>query len=202
MEIGQLEAFLTAVRLHSFSRAASELGVTQPTLSTRILLLENDLGEPLFRPCGQRRAPDRRGTDVRAVRAAGARHAGARQGDGHVEPDGGDGAAAHRRGARHIVGGVAGDTGDVPRALPRRGRGDQDGALVGSAGMGAVGADTGGGVAGAEPPGSGDDAPVRRGDRAGDAPGAPVRAGRSREHLRGGFGSRSSSTTRRARTSC
>ena len=53
MEIGQLEAFLTAVRLHSFSRAASELGVTQPTLSTRILLLENDLGEPLFDRVGR-----------------------------------------------------------------------------------------------------------------------------------------------------
>ena len=53
MEIGQLEAFLTAVRLHSFSRAASELGVTQPTLSTRILLLENDLGEPLFSRIGR-----------------------------------------------------------------------------------------------------------------------------------------------------
>ena len=53
MEIGQLEAFLTAVRLHSFSRAASELGVTQPTLSTRILSLESDLGESLFNRVGR-----------------------------------------------------------------------------------------------------------------------------------------------------
>ena len=53
MEIGQLEAFLMTVQLHSFSRAASALGVTQPTLSTRILSLEGDLGEPLFRRVGR-----------------------------------------------------------------------------------------------------------------------------------------------------
>ena len=53
MEIGQLKGFLMAVQLHSFSRAASALGVTQPTLSTRILLLETELGDQLFRRVGK-----------------------------------------------------------------------------------------------------------------------------------------------------
>ena len=53
MEIGQLEAFLTAMRLHSLSRAASELGLTQPALSSRILALENELGEQLFHRVGR-----------------------------------------------------------------------------------------------------------------------------------------------------
>ncbi|MEX2430454.1 MAG: LysR family transcriptional regulator, partial [Dehalococcoidia bacterium] len=53
MEIGQLEAFLMAVRLHSFSRAAAAIGVTQPSLSARILALEHELGEPLFHRVGR-----------------------------------------------------------------------------------------------------------------------------------------------------
>lgn len=53
MEIAQLEAFLEVVRHHSFSRAAVELGVTQPSLSARIITLERDLGEPLFHRLGR-----------------------------------------------------------------------------------------------------------------------------------------------------
>ena len=53
MELGQLEAFLFAVRLHSFSRAAAAIGVTQPSLSARILALEAELGEPLFHRVGR-----------------------------------------------------------------------------------------------------------------------------------------------------
>jgi DNA-binding transcriptional LysR family regulator len=53
MELGQLEAFLVAVRLHSFSRAAEAIGVTQPSLSARILVLEAELGEPLFHRVGR-----------------------------------------------------------------------------------------------------------------------------------------------------
>ena len=53
MELGQLEAFLMAVRLHSFSRAAAAVGVTQPSLSARILSLEAELGEPLFHRVGR-----------------------------------------------------------------------------------------------------------------------------------------------------
>ena len=53
MELGQLEAFLAVVRHHSFSRAALELGVTQPSLSARILVLERELGEPLFHRLGR-----------------------------------------------------------------------------------------------------------------------------------------------------
>jgi DNA-binding transcriptional LysR family regulator len=53
LEIGQLEAFLEVVRHHSFSRAAQELGVTQPSLSARIITLERELGEPLFHRLGR-----------------------------------------------------------------------------------------------------------------------------------------------------
>ena len=53
MEIAQLEAFLEVVRHHSFSRAAVELGVAQPSLSARIITLERDLGEPLFHRLGR-----------------------------------------------------------------------------------------------------------------------------------------------------
>ena len=53
MEMGQLEAFLEVVRRHSFSRAADSLGLTQPSLSARIITLERDLGEPLFHRGGR-----------------------------------------------------------------------------------------------------------------------------------------------------
>jgi DNA-binding transcriptional LysR family regulator len=53
VEIGQLEAFLMAVRTHSFSKAAESIGVTQPSLSARILSLERELEEPLFHRVGR-----------------------------------------------------------------------------------------------------------------------------------------------------
>ena len=48
MEIGQLEAFINVVQYKSFSRAAEAMGLTQPSLSARILSLERDTGGPLF----------------------------------------------------------------------------------------------------------------------------------------------------------
>jgi len=51
-ELGQLEAFVLAARLHSFSRAANVIGVTQPSLSSRIIALESAVGERLFRRVG------------------------------------------------------------------------------------------------------------------------------------------------------
>ena len=53
MELAQLEAFIEVVRHHSFSRAAQELGLTQPSLSARIITLERELGEPLFHRMGR-----------------------------------------------------------------------------------------------------------------------------------------------------
>ena len=48
MELSQLEAFLEAVERGSFRRAAEALLLSQPSVSTRIQRLENELGAPLF----------------------------------------------------------------------------------------------------------------------------------------------------------
>ena len=48
MELSQLEAFLEAVERGSFRRAAEALFVAQPSVSTRIQRLEDELGVPLF----------------------------------------------------------------------------------------------------------------------------------------------------------
>ena len=48
MELTQIEAFLAAAENGSFRRAADALILTQPSISARILSLENDLGVPLF----------------------------------------------------------------------------------------------------------------------------------------------------------
>ena len=53
MEIGQLEAFLNVVQYQNFSRAAEAMGLTQPSLSARILSLEREIGEPLFHRMGR-----------------------------------------------------------------------------------------------------------------------------------------------------
>ena len=53
MELGQIEAFAAVVRTSSFSKAAAELGVTQPSLSARIISLERELGEPMFHRLGR-----------------------------------------------------------------------------------------------------------------------------------------------------
>lgn len=48
MDIPQLEAFERIVREGSFSRAAQELEISQPTISARIRTLEEEIGGPLF----------------------------------------------------------------------------------------------------------------------------------------------------------
>ncbi len=53
MDVGQLEAFAQVVRTSSFSKAAAALGVTQPSLSARIIALEKELGEPMFHRLGR-----------------------------------------------------------------------------------------------------------------------------------------------------
>lgn len=52
--LNALLAFETAARLSSFTRAASELGVTQTAISHQIRALESDLGTTLFRRSPQR----------------------------------------------------------------------------------------------------------------------------------------------------
>ena len=48
MEIDQIEAFVTIVRRGGFTRAASTLHRSQPAVSRRLLLLEREVGAPLF----------------------------------------------------------------------------------------------------------------------------------------------------------
>ena len=48
MELQQLRYFLAAADVGSFTGAAEQLGVSQPTLSQHIARLEQQLGEPLF----------------------------------------------------------------------------------------------------------------------------------------------------------
>ena len=48
MELSQVEAFLVAAEQGSFRRAAEELFLSQPSLSTRIQRMEDALGVPLF----------------------------------------------------------------------------------------------------------------------------------------------------------
>lgn len=48
MEIDQLRAFANLAHTHNFSRTAEVLGLVQSTVSTRIRLLEESVGKPLF----------------------------------------------------------------------------------------------------------------------------------------------------------
>src|SRR5579862_905946 len=48
MTLDQVETFVYVARAHSFSRAATLLGLAQPTLSGRIAALEQELGASLF----------------------------------------------------------------------------------------------------------------------------------------------------------
>lgn len=48
LEFHQLKYFLAVARAGNFTRAAEELGVSQPTLSRAIQKLETQLGQPLF----------------------------------------------------------------------------------------------------------------------------------------------------------
>ncbi len=54
MELSHLEAFERVVRDGNFTRAADALGLTQPAVSTRIALLEAELGGKLFERRGRR----------------------------------------------------------------------------------------------------------------------------------------------------
>jgi DNA-binding transcriptional LysR family regulator len=53
IETGQIEAFERAAHEGSFTRAADELGLTQPSVSARIAALESILGCPLFERGGR-----------------------------------------------------------------------------------------------------------------------------------------------------
>lgn len=53
MDIGQIEAFERAAREGSFTRAADELKLTQPSISARIAALEQELGGALFERAGR-----------------------------------------------------------------------------------------------------------------------------------------------------
>ncbi len=48
MELHQLKYFCAIVRSGSFTRAAEQLGITQPSLSQQIRVLEKSVGAPLF----------------------------------------------------------------------------------------------------------------------------------------------------------
>jgi DNA-binding transcriptional LysR family regulator len=52
--LGQLKAFETVVRLGSISRAAEELHVTQPAVSKKVSLLQEEVGLALFEHVGKR----------------------------------------------------------------------------------------------------------------------------------------------------
>jgi LysR family cyn operon transcriptional activator len=53
MELSQIEAFERVAREGNFTRAADSLGLTQPAVSTRIALLEAELGGKLFERGGR-----------------------------------------------------------------------------------------------------------------------------------------------------
>ena len=61
MDLDQLIAFERIEREGSFSRAARQLDITQPTISARILNLEQELGGPLFVRGGHQLALTERG---------------------------------------------------------------------------------------------------------------------------------------------
>ena len=53
MEVHQLRYFCAVARMGSFTRAAEEEGVAQPSLSQQILKLESEMGAPLFERLGR-----------------------------------------------------------------------------------------------------------------------------------------------------
>src|ERR1039457_3135382 len=53
MEVHQLRYFCAVARMGSFTRAAAEQGVAQPSLSQQILKLEAEMGAPLFEHLGR-----------------------------------------------------------------------------------------------------------------------------------------------------
>ena len=53
MELRNINTFLHVAELHSFSRAARDLGYSQSAVSSQIALLEDELGVPLFDRVGK-----------------------------------------------------------------------------------------------------------------------------------------------------
>src|SRR5882757_8473377 len=53
VEFHQLRYFSAVARTASFTRAAEELGITQPSLSQQIRALEQKIGYPLFERLGR-----------------------------------------------------------------------------------------------------------------------------------------------------
>lgn len=53
LTLRQLKLFEAVARLRGFTRAANELGVTQPAVSIQIKLLEEEIGLPLFEKAGK-----------------------------------------------------------------------------------------------------------------------------------------------------
>ena len=53
MEVHQLRYFCAVARIGSFTRAAEEEGIAQPSLSQQILKLEAEMGAPLFERLGR-----------------------------------------------------------------------------------------------------------------------------------------------------
>ena len=65
LTLQQLEYFLAAVRLGSFSAAAEELHLAQPSLSEQVRRLEAELGVPLFQRVGRGMEPTEAGNALR-----------------------------------------------------------------------------------------------------------------------------------------
>jgi DNA-binding transcriptional LysR family regulator len=63
----QLQLLEAIVRLGSFTRAAEELFLTQPTVSMQIKKLSEAIGTPLFQPVGRRVEPTDAGREVYAA---------------------------------------------------------------------------------------------------------------------------------------
>src|SRR5258708_6994845 len=106
MELGQVEAFVEANRRGSISRAADELGLTQPTCTARLHGLERELGAQLLvrgrrgaslTPAGPRLLPP---ALPRAARARALRARAPRRGDARPERT-----LAIRRGSPAVGGG-------------------------------------------------------------------------------------------------
>jgi len=64
MDIRNLKVFLTVFEKMSFSKAAGELNVSQPTVSEHLKKLEEDLGVRLFDRLGRRIVPTRHGEEL------------------------------------------------------------------------------------------------------------------------------------------
>jgi DNA-binding transcriptional LysR family regulator len=73
LQLGHLRALRAVARHASFSRAAGELGVTQPAVSMQVRQLEDALGQPLLERVGKRAFPTRAG-EILLAHAARAFH--------------------------------------------------------------------------------------------------------------------------------